>query len=301
VPGRRRVTELVEVRRSEGQREAEQLALVLAAVGIGCRLVAGRRGVGLCVAPRDAEAARRQLDAYERENAPEREPAMEARPGRHGLPAAIAYALVLLFFFGADRRGAWSIDWSAVGAAQAGLIRDGAWWRTLTALTLHADHAHLLGNLAAGVAFGTLAAQLLGPGLAWLAVLLAGALGNALDAAFHAPGHTAVGASTALFGALGVVSGHTWQRRKLPWRGGLRRWAPLAAGVMLLVYLGWGGERTDVGAHVAGFAAGAVLGLALGRHAGRLPEGPRAQRLYGLLACGLLSLAWLLALRGVVG
>jgi membrane associated rhomboid family serine protease len=209
-----------------------------------------------------------------------------------------AYVLVLLFFFGADRRGAWSIDWSAAGVAQAGLIGDGAWWRTLTALTLHADHGHLLGNLAAGSAFGSLAARLLGPGLAWLALLLAGALGNLLNAALQPPGHTAVGAPTALFGALGIVSGHTRQRRPMPWRGGLRRWAPLAAGVMLLVYLGWGGERTDVGGHVAGFAAGTVLGFALGRCSRPLPRRPRAQGLYGLLACGLLALAWLLAPRG---
>jgi membrane associated rhomboid family serine protease len=208
----------------------------------------------------------------------------------------MAYALVLLFFFGAERRDAWSIDWLAVGAAQADLIRDGAWWRTLTALTLHVDHSHLLGNLVAGVAIGTLAAQLLGQGLAWLAILLAGALGNALNAALQAPDHTAVGASTAVFGALGVVSGYTRQRRTVPWRGGLRRWAPLAAGVMLLVYLGWGGERTDAGAHVAGFAVGGVLGFAVGRYSAHVPQGQRAQRLYGVLTCGLLSLAWLVDL-----
>ena len=294
-----RVTEFVEVRCSATQREAEHLALVLAAVGIGCRLVVGRGGVGLCVASRDAEAARQQLDAYERENAPERKPAMDERTGFHGLSAAMAYALVLLFFFGAERRGAWSIDWLAVGSAQADLIRDGAWWRTVTALTLHVDHGHLLGNLVAGVVFGLLAAQLLGSGLAWLAILLAGALGNALNAALQAPDHTAVGASTAVFGALGVVSGYTRQRRTVPWRGGLRRWAPLAAGILLLVYLGFGGERTDVGAHVAGFAVGAVLGLAVGRYSAHVPQGQHTQRLYGVLTCGLLSLAWLVALCSV--
>lgn len=293
------MTEFVKVRCSATQREAEHLALVLAAVGIGCQLVLGRGRVGLYVASRDTEAARRELDAYERENAPERRPAMDARKSLHGLPAAMVYAIVLLFFFGAERRGAWSTDWLAIGAAQADLIRDGAWWRTVTALTLHVDHGHLLGNLIAGVAIGTLAAQLLGQGLAWLAILLAGALGNALSAAVHAPDHAAVGASTAVFGALGVVSGYTRQRRMVPWRSGLRRWAPLAAGVMLLVYLGWGGERTDVGAHVAGFAVGAVLGLAVGSHSVHVPQGPRAQRLYGALTCGLLLLAWLIALCNV--
>ena len=97
--------------------------------------------------------------------------------------------------------------------------------------------------------------------------------------------------------ALGILSGHMRRRRMIPWRGGIRRWAPLAAGVMLLVYLGFGGERTDVGAHVAGFAVGGVLGLALAHFSAHVRQGPRAQRLYGLLSCSLVSLAWLLALQ----
>jgi hypothetical protein len=79
-------------------------------------------------------------------------------------------------------------------------------------------------------------AQLLGSGLAWLAILLAGALGNALNALVQSPKHTAIGASTAIFGALGILSGYMRRSRVVPWRGGLRRWAPLAGGVMLLVF-----------------------------------------------------------------
>ena len=82
----------------------------------------------------------------------------------------------------------------------------------------------------------------------------------------------------------------------VPWRGGIRRWAPLSAGILLLVFLGFGGENTDVGAHVAGFAFGGLFGLALGRWGHYLPQGPRAQWLYGLATVGLLAAAWLLAL-----
>jgi hypothetical protein len=64
---------------------------------------------------------------------------------------------------------------------------------------------------------------------------------------------------------------------------------------MLLVFLGTGGERTDVVAHVAGFAAGWAIGFALA-HAGRVPQGSRAQRLYAVLGCGFFTLAWFLAL-----
>jgi hypothetical protein len=94
-----------------------------------------------------------------------------------------------------------------------------------------------------------------------------------------------------------------WQRHArrsqiVPWRGGLRRWAPLGAGIMLLAFLGFGGEWTAVGAYVAGFAVGVLIGLALAHAAGRVPQGPGPQRIYGALACGLFAFAWLLALRG---
>ncbi len=124
---------------------------------------------------------------------------------------------------------------------------------------------------------GTVTAQLLGQGLAWLAILLAGALGNALAALLRAPDHTAIGASTAVFAALGIVSAYTRQRRWLERHLGLRRLAPLGAGVLLLAYLGFGGERTDVGAHVMGFAVGLAVGWALARWFDRVPRGPWAQ------------------------
>ena len=175
-------------------------------------------------------------------------------------------------------------------------MRAGEWWRAVTALTLHLDHGHLIGNLLAGMAIGTLAAQLLGPGLAWLAILLAGTLGNLLAALLRAPDHTAIGASTAVFAALGIVSAFTRQRRWLQRDLRLRRLAPLGAGVLLLAYLGFGGERTDVGAHVAGFAVGLAVGWVLARWYERVPRGPRAQWRYGGLAAGLLLWSWAIAI-----
>ena len=78
--------------------------------------------------------------------------------------------------------------------------------------------------------------------------------------------------------------------------GRLRRLAPLGAGVLLLAYLGFGGERTDVGAHVAGFAVGLAVGWVLARWYERVPRGPRAQWRYGGLAACTLLMAWLVAL-----
>ena len=291
------MTDLVEVGRFGALADAEQRALVLAAVGIEAHLIVDAGVVRLCVTSSEALRARYELGCYERENARWRRPRFTARAALHRVEGALVYSAVLLFFFAAQRRHALSIDWLAAGAANAGRILDGEWWRTITALALHIELGHLMGNLAFGVVISLLVAELLGSGLAWLAILLAGAFGNALDALVHPAGQTAIGASTAWFGALGILSGHARRSQVVPWRGGLRRWAPIGAGIMLLAFLGFGGERTAVGAHVAGFAVGVVIGFTLAHAAGRVPQGPLAQRIYGVLACGLFTLAWLLALR----
>ena len=252
--------------------------------------------MALLVPAEDAEAARWHLQAYEHENAPRRRVAARPRAMWEGWPAGVGYALVVLLFFGAERRDLWSVDWLAAGASRGGLLEHGELWRAVTALTLHVDHGHLLGNLLAGIGFGTLAAQLLGQGLAWLAILLAGTLGNLVAASLRASDYTAVGASTAIFGALGIVSGYTRRRRWIERHLNLRRLAPIGAGILLLVHLGFGGDRTDVGAHVLGFLIGAGLGWALARWPEHAPQDERAQWIYGGVALGLIVLAWGVAL-----
>ena len=290
------MTDLVEVSRFGALADAEQRSLVLAAVGIQSHLIADAGGVSLYVALPEALRARYELACFERENMSLRRPRFPTRAALRRAEGALVYAAVLLFFFAAQHRHFLSIDWVAAGAANAGRILDGEWWRTITALALHVDLGHLMGNLAFGIVISLLVAEVLGSGLAWFAVLAAGALGNALDALVHPADHTAIGASTALFGALGILSGYARRSRIVPWRGGLRRWAPIGAGIMLLTFLGIGDEHTDVGAHVAGFSVGVAIGFALAHAAGRVPQGARAQRAYGMLASGLFALAWLLAL-----
>src|SRR2546422_4485816 len=61
----------------------------------------------------------------------------------------------------------------------------GEWWRTVTALTLHADVPHLLGNAVASVVLVGAVSRELGPGLGLWLLVLAGAGGNALTAVAH--------------------------------------------------------------------------------------------------------------------
>ena len=75
---------------------------------------------------------------------------------------------------------------------------------------------------------------------------------------------------------------------------------PLVGGVVLLAFTGTGGERTDIFAHLAGFASGSLLGAVYGSAGDLLRLKAPAQILPGLAAIGLLVSAWLLALRAQV-
>jgi membrane associated rhomboid family serine protease len=145
------------------------------------------------------------------------------------------------------------------------VIRDGEWWRPFTSLFLHGDLNHMIGNIGFGVIFCVLVAHTVGPVLGWVLILASGAIGNLLTAGIRYPEEfQSVGASTATFGALGILVGVgaqvAWQARSYRKLGASL--VPVGAGVIMLGWFGAGGENTDVAAHVAGFGVGAVLGLA---------------------------------------
>jgi membrane associated rhomboid family serine protease len=187
--------------------------------------------------------------------------------------------------------------WNQIGAMQAGRVLSGEWWRLVTALTLHADAAHVLSNVAIGGAFVVLVCRELGPGLGLLLVTAGGGLGNLANAAAQSPDHLSVGFSTAVFAAAGMLGA----MRAAPGPGGRHlgvryRLAPVAAAMGLLALLGFGDARTDIGAHIFGFLAGLVLGAAGGLFLLRRGRpGKRAQWLLGGAAAGLVLAAWLAA------
>ncbi len=206
------------------------------------------------------------------------------------------YVAILIVFFAALNMNAFSIDWVAKGSNEAGIIVERAWWRTITALTLHAEFGHLLGNIVFGVIVGHFVAQCFGTGLAWLLILIAGSLGNGFNAFIQFPGHNAIGASVALFGGFGILSGYAHGSYAGLLRTGLRRWLAIAAGFTLVAFLGFGGENADVLGHILGFAAGVAIGLFLSRAPQNFASKIRIQQASAMLTLGLVSLSWLVAL-----
>lgn len=269
---------------------------MLTAVGIEGVL---RREAGeylLQVAPADAGAAVRQLLQYESENRVPSAPPPPPDPYPHAWVGCLCYVLVLLGVAWAVSAGMFRLDAFDQGELHAAAVQAGQWWRAWTALTLHLDGPHLAANLTAGVWFGYLAGRQMGAGLAWFITVYGAGLANLLEGLSGPPEHRAVGASTAVFSALGAMAAFSW-RERFAWRQRwARHWGPLVAGVILLGWTGSAGEQTDTVAHVAGFAVGALLGASAAlagvqRWLRRVP-----QWLSGALALAALVLSWWCAL-----
>jgi len=243
---------------------ANELALVLIARGIPHQRQAGATGLELWVPVDNAAAAAAELGQYRRENARR----VGTRPldlVGSGLPGVAAYVAVLLVVFVAARESLLGFDWYGAGMSRASAVSAGELWRTVTALTLHVELAHLSGNLVFGAFFGWFVGRYLGVGVGWLTVIASAAVANALSAWLQGPDHRSLGASTAVFAALGMLVAYTWRRgfwRATPWRA---RVAPIVAGLGLLAFTGTAGENTDIGAHLLGFCVGFGGGLVLAR------------------------------------
>ena len=104
--------------------------------------------------------------------------------------------------------------------------------------------------------------------LGWSLIIACGTLGNVITSLITYPdSFVSLGASTAVFAALGILSGHgvaetLRENEPLPW---LRIFAPVLAGVIMLGWLGGGHDpNTDVLGHVFGFGTGLVAGSLVG-------------------------------------
>ena len=286
--------EWVELLRARDRRLLEEATLVLAATRIPHRLEMRERSWHLLTPASAAPAALAELAGYEAEN----RPPPRTRPRLHifdsGWIGVLAYLALIWLLPNLEGQSAFGWDWREIGLMDAQLVRDGQWWRVITALTLHADLGHLAGNSFFGALFGLFVGRFLGTGFGWLLVLLGGLLGNFANAWLQTPPFASLGASTATFAALGLTGAFVWRRgflRSGDWR---RSFAPLFAAIALLAYTGVGGERIDVLGHFLGFAAGASLGLlAAAFDIRRL--GKSGQWIAGTLALWLVGYAWLQA------
>ena len=271
--------------------EANVFALTLSSADISHQVVKYHEdGFGLWVNSRDADNAIAVIREYMDEN---REgeitgPSSDLHDRRS--LAGVWGALGLLVFH---------IVPVAVGNHEEGLIRaygasashilQGEVWRTVTALTLHSNALHLAGNMLGIALFGSAVCAIAGWGVGGMMILASGSLGNMANALFYETGHVSIGASTAVFGALGVLAAYQFLSKIKHRRQRIKAWVPLAGGLALLAILG-SDAGSDIMAHLFGFLSGILLGL------GYAFADIRPRRIWQFLALGcvlvLLAGAW---------
>lgn len=275
-------------------------SLVLRSQEIGHGLSAQPDGFYVTVHDRDAVRSVDAIRAYEEENEDFRpKPRVRERlPFESSMAAPMILAAIAIFSL-VTGPAALRSAWFAAGASDNVKIFHGEAYRAITALTLHADAAHVLGNALAGSVFLTFLFRRLGVGRGIFLTVIAGALANLANAALHVwmhQPHRSIGASTAVFATVGLLAA---TQVTINHHTGVRRWTdrvgPIVGGIALLGMLG-SSAQSDLWAHLLGLAVGAVVGLmVLLPKKARAPLGSRGQALLGGLTFALVVASWVVA------
>tara|TARA_B100000029_G_C17607314_1_gene967895 strand:+ start:858 stop:1760 length:903 start_codon:yes stop_codon:yes gene_type:complete len=288
----------VVVLRTGNQQQMSEVGLVLSALEIEYKSVRVQGFWEISVPKVSASKAMAEIAQYAEESraAPVGiRPLKELGSGRSGV---LAYVVVLILVAWLSWSYSFGFDWMALGQTDATRMLMGEWWRTFTSLTLHVDLSHLVGNIVFGGFFGLYVGLYLGSGLGWFSILVGGVLGNAMNVLIRPEPHYAVGASTAVFAALGILAAYIWRQgfwEATHWK---TRIAPVTAGICLLAFTGMGSgasnDNVDIFAHVTGFIGGFLMGLLVSRFS--IPTNLGIQRFWGMFALVSLAFAWSIAL-----
>lgn len=274
-------------------------SLVLSAVGIAHKVNRQGSAWSIAVWPAQRAAAVEAIALYLKENPPSTASEQSFLSKGTGTFSALYVAGILVLIHLLIAPGVEQERFVSVFGADAARILDGEIYRCATALLLHADIAHLVGNVAGLIVFGTVVASLCGWGLGWSMILAAGVFGNWITAWWYGGYHSAIGASTGVFGAVGICTAlslwwHSRAGKTRSLRRSWRRWMPLAGGLALLGILGTA-PQADLMAHLSGFVSGLALGGAGVQISGRLPYVVPAwiQWVSAVAACALVAACWL--------
>lgn len=248
---------------TNNQEKLSNCSLVLSALHITHTISHSDSVYFISVDEIDEAAAKHHIEEYLKENKnwPPIKDMQKLSSSSMQPPTLLVIGSLMLFFY---ITGPWSEHslWFANGAGDASAILDkGEYYRLITALTLHADITHLLGNCFLGGFIIHFFCKSTGPGIGIFSILLSATLGNFINVFLHGGNHLFVGFSTAVFSTIGmlvIISYHS--SKKLT---SYQIFVPFMAGIALLAMTGSSGERTDLGAHFFGLISGFLFGRVL--------------------------------------
>ncbi len=248
-----------ELFRNLTQDQANTCGLVLTSSGILYSVRKGETGWHIMVSEADHEnaigAIRKYFDENQDFNLENRTIGFRYQKTFSGLWASLILLVCHIIFV--VNNGDKTIT-RKFGSSAADIL-DGEFYRTATSLMLHANALHLIGNMAGIALFGTAVCSITGWGVGWFLILLAGMGGNLLNAFLFKTGHLSIGASTAVFGAIGILAGNTFFEKYQLGGRRIKAWLPIGGGLALLGFLG-AGKNTDITAHLFGFISGILIG-----------------------------------------
>jgi membrane associated rhomboid family serine protease len=280
---------------SASRQACNDRALVLTSLKIPYEILSDDNRCVLVVPDEVEEKAKYEIWQYDKENQPVPRHKPKLVPEyQNPVPGVIVYIVIVCLVAWLAGESVFNRDWVAAGRVDGQLIRQGEWWRTLTALTLHSGLRHIAGNIGFGALFGILAGRLFGSGLTWFCVVVASGFANILNTLLLASDHKSIGASTAVFATLGLIAGFVWRAKLMAQDRWAYRLGPIVGGIALLAYTGTGGPNTDIGAHLAGFVCGFGFGMLL-TFLPKIPSSRQFQLLCGASAVAILTIAWAVA------
>ncbi|MBW1894142.1 MAG: rhomboid family intramembrane serine protease [Deltaproteobacteria bacterium] len=275
------------------ENQVNTFTAVLASAGISFETEKNRDRWSIIVEDDDTEKALTVLAEYMNENRAEHKPDGIADDFfMKTLSGVWAAVMLVVVYIVADSGKGFKIFIESFGASASKIVH-GEYYRTATALLFHGDAAHLAGNIFGIILFGTAVCGITGWGAGWLMILASGMAGNLMNAFFYQTGHVSIGASTAVFGAVGILSGYQFMNRSKQSDWKKSAWLPLACGLALLAFLG-AGEYTDIMAHLFGFSAGLAIGIGYSVIIDR-PLASIYQYICIMITLGTLTFSWMQA------
>jgi len=245
----------------------------------------------LTVSARDYEQALKTLRLYHLENRSWPWRQRLSWPPLHFDWGSLAWAGLLIFchWFSSEHPG-----FQNAGMLDGAAVHSGQWWRIFTAMMLHADLAHLAGNLSIGILLFGLAMGRFGTGTG----VLAGAGGNITSLVVHDRSLLGLGASGMVMGALGSLAAQSLplgEHNRGPWK---HRFTGVAAGIMLFVLYGLA-PGTDIAAHFGGLITGLLLGGIQVCLPERVCRSAGVNVVSGMTLGALIAVTWWLAMTSV--
>lgn len=273
--------------------EVEEISLVLTSQSIPFHVKTEPDGFAIFVPSAYFQQALHHIGEYSREYSPVESPInTENYRFAHGVPIGLIMLLVSVHFWRMNLPG--DVDIVGMFANTISSVKYGQVYRLTTALFLHVDVRHLIGNCAALWLFGSSLCGRLGNGVASFLILYCGILGNAFSVIIRGSAIRSMGASTSVFAGLGILVGMRIGEKNSK-ESTIHPLLALAAGVALLGFLGTN-ERSDLFAHFGGFVIGLLSGVI---HRSLVPTKSSAvvQRILGGLSSITVLASWLKLIR----